>query len=576
MAASMTMTPRMSPRKQPLTTPRAMVVGLPPIGKDPYNNSLGAGHDALKQASVWLQSEARNGRRKIPAGLTHRSAESMTAEELSILEQPARRLIAASGALSARELTRAGRQNADLLSPLTPDERKMTVVMQLLSEKASQKFSTVRAALRHLDADCNGTLDRQEVRCFFRAYDFHDDMSDMLFDYMDAERKGELDYTSFVGFLRPFLEGAVYGDPVGSKSKNLSSRTMGLYDDEAGAPEEGVTVKIDPKFDGILKLIGEKAADRFGSLRKTFSFLTSDRSSNISRSQTRFFFRAFNLPEEVADQFHDALDGNGSGEVSFREFSAVVSPYLKAQVPISPRNKFHQVDSTRQLTPVAKLVAESATADLSTEISPEMRQNLRVLMKDLGDKLPLKFKHARDAFRVLDLERNGKITRSEMRGFFRGFGHPEDVADNIFNLLDPEGSGCVVFETFMSLFDPILGTAFRQAQRVPLIEVADPDLSRRVNSIAVVIGQKLLTKYRNIQEAFRALDLNKDGKVSQYEMRVFVKKLGMTVEQADQFFMALDRDQSGSILYNEFMQLFAGLNGNHQNMGNHDLLRRVC
>merc|ERR1711959_418448 len=84
-------------------------------------------------------------------------------------------------------------------------------------------------------------------------------------------------------------------------------------------------------------------------------------------------------------------------------------------------------------------------------------------MGDIGEKLPLKFKSVRDAFRPLDLSRNGKITRTEMRSFLRGFAWPREVADRFFSVLDEDGSVRLIsmtsWHTLMSCSD--LQTALR-------------------------------------------------------------------------------------------------------------------
>ena len=40
----------------------------------------------------------------------------------------------------------------------------------------------------------------------------------------------------------------------------------------------------------------------------------------------------------------------------------------------------------------------------------DLEREMKEVMRDIGEKLPLKFKHVRDAFRSLDLSHNGKIT----------------------------------------------------------------------------------------------------------------------------------------------------------------------
>merc|ERR1712032_100996 len=180
-------------------------------------------------------------------------------------------------------------------------------------------------------------------------------------------------------------------------------------------------------------------------------------------------------------------------------------------------------------------------------------------MGDLGQKLPIKFRHPRDAFRMLDLERNGRITRDEMRGFFRGFGHSDQIADKIFNLLVEDSHGGVDFNAFMSHFDSVLGPQFRCAKRTPMIELEDKRLEKEINDIAIAIQERLTTKYKSVQDAFRAMDLNKDGTVQLSELKVFFRSFGMPNDVAEKVFNVLCADggidEDGGVKYEEFTQL---------------------
>lgn len=66
----------------------------------------------------------------------------------------------------------------------------------------------------------------------------------------------------------------------------------------------------------------------------------------------------------------------------------------------------------------------------------------------------------------------------------------------------------------------------------------------------------LMTKCRNLQEAYRILDYDKDGKVSCQEMRNFAKRLGISARASDQLFFALDVDKIGWINYLQFTRMF--------------------
>jgi Ca2+-binding EF-hand superfamily protein len=196
-----------------------------------------------------------------------------------------------------------------------------------------------------------------------------------------------------------------------------------------------------------------------------------------------------------------------------------------------------------------------------------LQRELRNVLEDIARLLPLKFKHPRDAFRPLDVNRVGRIDKEEMRGFLRGFGHTEETADRIFELLadgsSKEGETPTVnFRDFMSHFDPVLGPQFRRARRAPLIAVQDQSLEREVNVIGAILKERLTTKYKDIREAFRALDLNHDGSISYTEMRTFMGQFNLPVESADKFWAVFDEDGSGEIQFDEFMALFGDL-GDH-------------
>jgi len=177
----------------------------------------------------------------------------------------------------------------------------------------------------------------------------------------------------------------------------------------------------------------------------------------------------------------------------------------------------------------------TATPQRTTTLEGELRE----VLLDICRKLPLNFRHVRDAFRSLDLGHDGRITRSEMRSFLRGFGWPEDVADRIFGLLDEDGHGYVDYSEFMSHFEPVLGSGGRPAARMPAVAVSDQRLDREVNEMAAVLRERFLTKFKTAREALRTLDLSGDGRVMRSELRRFFRTLSLPHEAADKVFRML-------------------------------------
>lgn len=469
----------------------------------------------------------------------------MTLKEFKKLNEPTRRLIANAGALPARQLLKVGRSDEALFEPLTKEERDMKVILQMISEKAAQKFGSIRDALRHLDSDCDGSVDRSE------------EVADKFFDFLDEEKRGELDYGKVVNFLRPFLEGAINGTPLTARDLTKGKGAPDFVMEEmleATVEGEKKLASFDSQFEATLRLLAQKVIDRFGSMAAAFRHVDLDRNGIMTRNETRFLFRLVNFSEELADQFHDSVDTNGSGEISLQEFYTSLAPYVEIQErPVPKRQDFILKPDTPE-TP-EPLTSRAVSKEWTKHVQPAQRVELRRLMQDIGDKLQLKFKHVRDAFRPLNLQRLGKINREEMRSFFRGFGHPKDVADRVFDLLQDK-AGEVEYAVFMSHFESVLGRDFRQLTQAPIIALEDPLASREVDGTIEAFKAFLMTKCRNLQEAYRILDYDKDGKVSCQEMRNFAKRLGISARASDQLFFALDVDKIGWINYLQFTRMF--------------------
>lgn len=188
---------------------------------------------------------------------------------------------------------------------------------------------------------------------------------------------------------------------------------------------------------------------------------------------------------------------------------------------------------------------------------------MRQVMRDIAEKLPLKFPHPRDAFRSLDLSHDGHVTRTEMRGFLRGFGWDSDVADRIFESLRDSDTGMVDYNAFMSHFEVLLGPANMPPCRSELVQTLasarEPELRKQVNEIAAILGEKLLTKYSSAKSAFSTLDLTNDGEITLQEMRMFFRAMSMPLDSANKVFRALRKDGSETVHYNDFLSLFGPL-----------------
>eukprot|EP00929_Paragymnodinium_shiwhaense_P109552 TRINITY_DN7601_c0_g1_i1.p1 TRINITY_DN7601_c0_g1~~TRINITY_DN7601_c0_g1_i1.p1 ORF type:complete len:678 (+),score=150.77 TRINITY_DN7601_c0_g1_i1:83-2116(+) len=418
------------------------------------------------------------------------------------------------------------------------DEKQLQAAFASIGHKAAQKFTSVREALRYLDADRDGLVDRGEAHYFFRAYDISERLADQVFDSLLARYGGSRDtvpYAEFVQFLAPAFEGTGAATP-GDDSTRAPSPTSVAERRRA----------VEEQFAEVLVYIRRKCEARFPNALQVRRFIgTSENAGFVINSEVRHLFRAFNLPETTADKIYDCLDPDGYGAIDYGLFMQVVCPHLEdlpgggALFPKAPQPFSHGYSM------VAGAVSSSTTSRTSSRPSSNTRPGrelaseglhgasdaelLKKVMTDIGVKLQLKFKHIREAFRPLDLSRHGRILPGEMRSFMRGFGWGDDVADRVFSMLDADGKGEVAYDAFVTLFEAALGPANQPPPRkAPIDEhsskvLEDPRMRRIMNFLAAQIGDELVTKHQKARDALKLLDLNNDGQISRAELLRYLR-----------------------------------------------------
>lgn len=243
------------------------------------------------------------------------------------------------------------------------------------------------------------------------------------------------------------------------------------------------------------------------------------------------------------------------------EISPPVSPKKKKELEIPRTAEGDEMNSSR-----FRNTWNASIQGFKRNVHPKLVRDLNFVMAELGEKIPKLFRHPREAFRPLDLHRTGRICRTEMQNFFLQFNRTDEIADRVFDLLDPDGIGYVDYEVFMTFFDEMdarIPLLRRTTGRAPVLSLEEHKTSNEARQYMNAFAERLVTKYYNAQEAFRALDLNKDGKVNQYELRIWARKMNLGEQFADSFLVALKHhaDETGAIPYQSFNKLFRELRG---------------
>lgn len=501
-----------------------------------------------------------------------------------------------SNMLEMRGAARDAKQHKMDNNWLSPEDRELHSVLELVGQKAATKYRNVRQALRFVDSDRDGYIQKSEIYYFFRAYDVSSDTAaERLFTVLDRHRTGEVEYKAFVDYLGPFIRGEPPRQPHAEDSDNEESTTAdgestaqatvevekaqaATESPHAVASKRGVnngnnskqpvappTRQDDWSTNEWMAFLGRKCSERFTHVMDLIRKVDQDYDGNISRSEMRHFFSIFGLNARVSDRCFMSLKQDEDPEVDYMDFMRAIAPYV--DLP-GVNAVLHQGEGSGSKRIAVKHRRGMCPALVSSDIpglqsdeqlaALERRRKVRqlqLMMQDIGRKLQTKFRHSRDAFRGLDLDKDGSISPSELESFLRGFGYDAESAQSLFELLDEECNGEIDFALFMSHFSTVVMPGGSIAKRTRHEPLQDQDLNKEISEIARIVGVNLGTKYTKVTDAFRTLDLSGDGCIQIEEMRNFFRNINLPIDKADKLFYCLDSEQSGMVSFKDFMAL---------------------
>merc|ERR1712139_101012 len=135
--------------------------------------------------------------------------------------------------------------------------------------------------------------------------------------------------------------------------------------------------------------------------------------------------------------------------------------------------------------------------DRTRELSRgEMQRKLAQAVHIVSDKANLKypsFRELRQAFRWVDLSKDGKVTRAEVEDFFRVFSVPRETAEYLFALLNAKGCDEINHSDFVNVFGPSMGIDHQEPSHKKYVELSgERDLEREINEIMRIMGDHML------------------------------------------------------------------------------------
>jgi len=183
-------------------------------------------------------------------------------------------------------------------------------------------------------------------------------------------------------------------------------------------------------------LLGQKVAQRFTCIRDCLRFVDANKNGYIDKYEVRRMFAAFNMAQDQADLLFDNLDPDRVGEVSYDTFKEVIGQHIQ------PGHHEVKCATPRPLS--------------RSQQARQQEADLKDLAEVVGGKAHQRFKNAREAFRFMDVHKDGRVTREGCRRFVEYFGFAPSMGDRLFDMACPEDSSFIDYASFIAKLGPFI------------------------------------------------------------------------------------------------------------------------
>ena len=379
------------------------------------------------------------------------------------------------------------------------------VVMKLSS--TFHNIDDVKSAFKLLDVDGDGSISRQEMAA--SGHKFNKEQIEAIFGLGDINDDGALDLNEFIGVMCPSAETVISRLRQKFKSVNdvkKSFTSIDINKDGVISRDEMAGCgKFNPQEVDAIYILGDINGDGDIDLEEFIGLMCPTAAEAISRLTKS----VKNINE--AQQLFRVLDKNGDGLISQEEMRSCGAKFnskdIEAIFAIGDINNDGEIDMGEF---VAVMCPSAAT--VVARISKSF--------KNLAD--------IKQAFKKLDRNNDGKISRDEMKGA----GLNEQEVNAIFQLGDTNNDGEIDMDEFIGVLCP------------------------SASSVVFKVS-KMFNGREGAIEAFKKIDANGDGSISKEEMQSATLYNGSRLNplEVQAIFQLGDVNNDGEIDLEEFLSV---------------------
>jgi len=453
----------------------------------------------------------------------------------------------------------------------------------------------VKAAFYRFDQNNDGSIDKNELKLLLTATGKTPSQKEVddLFRRGDLDNDGKIDIQEFIKLMFPASINALAKIQAAFKSMNEIKSSFRKYDIDGDghisklelrkalskfseAEVESVFALGDAdqsggidyqEFIGLMMPNANEVITRLSSqfrsvmdIKSAFKRLDANGDGQINRDELRNGMR---LSDKDLDVVFGIGDLDGDGEINVGEFVRIMCP-TAANGLARFRNSFSAIED---------VVAAFRSIDMNNDGSIT-RQELASGMNNFGKKFTEKEIGA--VFELGDVNSDGEINYTEFVSMmfpaaataltkFRKSNQTLKNAKDAFDRFDIDGDGEITYEELVAG----LGGSYSANEINALFAMGDVDQDGMISfiefaKITIPSANETLSKFwksfssvNNVKQAFQKFDADRDGQISRQEVLNGMTSVGLklTSDEIDTLFILGDKDNNGQIDFSEFSQI---------------------
>ncbi|XP_074648584.1 EF-hand calcium-binding domain-containing protein 6-like [Tubulanus polymorphus] len=421
------------------------------------------------------------------------------------------------------------------------------VIETLLKEKISRNVKNLVKALRLFDYNRDGQVQQHELRKVLENYcfKFSDAQFNKLWQRYDFHHTGLINYREFLRRI------GINVDGNGNRPVSEGTRAALTWDHNE-QKENGLRVVkpvIKRNDDNDMKLNFDKIEAEFrkrmkanhNNLRKAFLAFDRSHSGFVSITDLKSILSNFTIP--MSDQLFLALmercgvkaSGRISWEIFLNKFQDPQAFGNGQTLPIRHNN--HQYFPVRG-TGQAK--SDEEVIDL------------------LHDKVLHHYPSLKHAFLQFDKNRDGKISRKELREILNSFKFPitDDQYRDLLIELDPQHTNFINYHSFLEIFEPKESeAAHKWLNSVHRFNDKQKPVVMAWDTVEEILQEKISYRWKEFSEDLVAADQNEENAIFPWQLKDIIDSncLPLTDEHFEHLLKRCDEREDGKVNYLDFL-----------------------